>query len=630
LIELVGMITFTGSVIGYITNGISSFIANANSSGRALRISDHTVVLNWNSRASEIINDLLYSEHRERIVILVSEGREEVAAELDNRLADTLAQENEKVFDACKDRSPLGRLIYMRRHQFRNRLTVIIRQGDTFSTKQLMDVSLDKAKAVIILNKDETNRLCRYASEEAARAQEKGNALTIKTLVLVAEITAAESSADNQKIIVEVDDEWTMDLVGKIIAQKERAGKCNIVPISVNRVLGQLLSQFSIMPQLNMVYSELFSNQGAVFYSQYVDESRETHGDDILEFLSNHAHAVPLTAMRTKQQGLHCFYMADLEEDVRRVTSLPETTLEVKCNPDFWMPRRNVLILGHNSKIASLMAGFDSFRSEWNPAADGRDILNLAIVDDARSLERMNYYRAYPYVNPDLVTEADIYDQEVINRAINSFIDDQDGDTSILILSDDSVPADQLDANALAYLIYVQDIIARRKAEKAAQGLVDERIDIIVEILNPKNYDVVHSYSINNVVISNRYISKLVTQISEKDTLFEFYTDILTYDAPDSDTYVSKELYIKRCGDFFLEMPGPCTAADLIRSVYRQYKQFGSENTCSILGYITQVPTLDAFGEPTLREEKIFFTDDQTSHHIDLKPDDLLILFSNH
>ena len=64
---------------------------------------------------------------------------------------------------------------------------------------------------------------------------------------------------------------------------------------------------------------------------------------------------------------------------------------------------------------------------------------------------------------------------------------------------------------------------------------------MIVEILNPKNYDVVHSYNIDNIVISNRYISKMVTQIRQKIELYEFYQDILTYDTADCQEYERKE-----------------------------------------------------------------------------------------
>ena len=74
---------------------------------------------------------------------------------------------------------------------------------------------------------------------EVENAINKGNSQTIKTLIQVAELTGAESSLDNQKIIVEIDDDWTMELVNKIILAKQVEGKCNITPVRVNKILGQ-------------------------------------------------------------------------------------------------------------------------------------------------------------------------------------------------------------------------------------------------------------------------------------------------------------------------------------------------------------------------------------------------------
>ncbi len=99
-----------------------------------------------------------------------------------------------------------------------------------------------------------------------------------------------------------------------------------------------------------------------------------------------------------------------------------------------------------------------------------------------------------------------------------------DEDTSILILSDDMATSDNIDANALANLVYVQDMINRKKKENP--DFNEESIDVIVEIIDPKHHDIVNSYCVNNVVISNRYISKMITQIGEKEAIYEFYTDI--------------------------------------------------------------------------------------------------------
>ena len=80
---LIGMITFTGAVVGYITNVISSFIENSKAGNHTLKVSGHTVILNWNSRASEIINDLLYTGQKETVVILASQDSNDIQREID-------------------------------------------------------------------------------------------------------------------------------------------------------------------------------------------------------------------------------------------------------------------------------------------------------------------------------------------------------------------------------------------------------------------------------------------------------------------------------------------------------------------------------------------------------------------
>ena len=612
LVILVGMVFFTGGIIGYVSNQISSFIEHSNAGKRRLLTSKHTIILNWNSRASEIINDMLYSEFAETVVVLVSDKREEIMSEIDDRIADTVSKEQELVYQETSHMGMMEKFWYVKKHSFRPKVTVIVRQGDPFSNKQLMDISIDKARSVIILNRDRTSELCQYGNEIKLENRRRGNSTTVKTLALVAELTAAESSANDQKIIVEVEDPWTADIVNKIIAHKENLAKCNIVPIHVYKILGQLLSQFSIMPELNLVYNELFSKKGAEFYSVPFDIGMENR-DNFLAYFSSHAHAIPLASMDTKG-GRQFFFMADHSHDLIMETQMPDFRFSVDTNPNYWQPRRNILILGHNSNIPALLQGFQSYRNEWNPAKDGRDILNICVLDDKRGLEAIHYYRDYPYVSS--VVEADIFEQDLIYQTINWFIDEQDGDTGILILSDDQVQKEDLDATALTYLIYVQDIMSRRKELHGGKDV--EKIDVVVEILNPKNYDVVHSYSIDNIVISNRYISKMLGQLGEKDALFEFYNDILTYDDSDTDQYSSKELYIKRAGDFFSVLPGPCTAAELIRAIYIDYRKENNTNLALLLGYIKE------------NDEMIIFSGDQRDIELKLQENDRLILFSNH
>lgn len=606
---LIGMITFTGSVVGYVTNYISSFIENSKSGNRALKVSGHTVILNWNSRASEIINDLLYTGKRETVVILSSQDANSIEQEINERLSASIKSDHQAVMEECANLSGLKRVAHYLKYRPQNRVTVIVREGETYATKQLNDISISQADSVILLTKEVQNEICRFGNLERQEELKKGNSNTIKTLVQVAEMTSADDSADHQTIIVEIEDDWTAALVDRIIAHKEKLAKCHIIPVHVNRVLGQILSQFSIMPELNTVYSELFSNRGAEFF--FKPQQWEDDVDKATEqYMLSHRHAIPLTVMKTAS-GNHTFSVAGSEADCELACEPSAPTITLKVNEAYRISPRNIVIIGHNSKCQDIMSGFAAFRGEHN--LKDSEILNITVIDDPKSLERLDYYRSYPYVTKTVA--ADVFDASLIKETIENAIDSHDGDTSLLILSDDYTTAEDIDSAALTYLIYVQDIILDRQQKNP--DFDRESIDVVVEILNPKNYDVVHNFSADNIVISNRYISKMVTQIGRKQALFEFYSDILTYDEEGTTEFESKELYIKEVDQFFPEgeIPHRCTARELIWGVF---KASPDNNKAIVLGYTSPGGKM------------VLFAGDQDSIEVELTQKDKLIVFSNH
>lgn len=596
LIIFVGMISFTGAVIGYITNYISKFISDSNEGSRRLKISDHVVILNWNTRASEIINDMLYSNRNYKVVVLNTDRKQEIEKEIEERITDSIAREN----------------------GLRKNIQVVVREGDVFSAKQLNDISISSAKTIIILGSDINNTICQYGLKEKLDYSKQGNSLTIKTLMQVADITSSERSSDNQKIIVEITDPWTLELVEKIKRAKQVDSKCHIVPIDVNNVLGQILSQFSLMPELNLAYSELFSNKGMTFFSSTDREYTNTSEDELIEsYMKKHRHAIPL-ALMNRDGTTHAYFASESEKDVHTVSALPILDYSVKLNHSYWIDKKNVVVLGHNGNSDEIMKGFQAFRNEWN-YTDGREILNIIVIDDKESLEKMGYYKEYPFVSQTV--EASIYDKEIISKTIEEFYAKSVGDISVLILSDDEVLNEELDANALTNLVYVRDIIENKKETEPNFDV--ESIDVIVEIIEPKHHDIVSSYSINNVVISNRYISKMIMQIGEKEDLFDFYNDILTYDTENEDgVYESKEIYTKKVNEFFEELPEPTDALQFIRAVY-------SASTDPSIPKENQNPTIP-LGYVKAGGEMVIFAGEQSDIRVELDPKDKLIVFSNH
>ena len=577
---LLGMVIFTGAVIGYITNWVSQFIEEANSGESGLSLSNHIVILNWNTRASEIINEIMYLNRREVIVVLALEDRETIEKEIEERLLKT--SENEKI-----NGRPL-----------KNRLTILVRQGETYSTKQLNDICISAAKSIIILSPD---------SSEESDDETHDDANTIKTLVQTAHLTSAKKLED-QQIVVEVNNERTLSLVNTIIYCKESQDRSRITPIAVNRVLGQIFTQIILMPQINQVYSLLFSNGGPSFFTR--DEIKVDEDVFVKEKLQTNNTSIPLTIREDVDGQIHGYYLARNIKDISQSCQTINTSdYTVKINPHFQMEPKHILILGHNSKTSEIMQGFSSYLEEWNDLDNS--LFSITVIDDEDYLTTKNSYADYPFITS--VIAADLLDKEVICSTINQCLLTYGCNLSIFILSDDAVASEDRDAAALIYLVYVHDIINNWLVDNL--DCTSKDIDMIVEILDPKNTDVFTNYSADNIVVSNRYVSKIVTQVSEKKDLFDFYYDILTFDPSGEEKVESKELYIKTVDRFFSELPAPCNATEFIRAVYDASP---ANNKSVVLGYITK------------GEKVVLFDDNQDNIRLELSKNDKLILFSNH
>ncbi|MCL1802968.1 MAG: hypothetical protein FWG30_04915 [Eubacteriaceae bacterium] len=602
-IVVLGMIVFTGAVVGYMTDFISSFIEDADSSSKKLHISNHTVILNWNTRAAEIVNELLYKDTKEKVVILVEYDREGVLSDIDERLSDTIETENELVMAASEHLGAIKRWIYRKKNSFKSNLAVIVREGDTWSLKQLSNISIESAKSVIILSNANTY----HERESDPEHMEKGDAVMIKTLLQVIQITQEEGLEQSQQVVVEVEDDWTLELIETIISHKELDGKLKVIPVAIDYILGQIFSQISIMPELNNVYSALFSNRAASFHSEASAAGEITEEEFVESFLGSHLKAIPLAVSRDRGGAVNCFCMSNSEQSIKKAESVTwNQDIEVEINEGYKICGKHVLILGHNSKNKAIMEGFDSFNNEWKD--NGADILEIVAVDSEEYLQSQDYYSNYPCVKKAVA--ADVFDKAIICSEINDFVQANNESRCILILSDDTEDDDEIDADVLTYLILVQDIINKYKKSNPEKD--HSAINLVVEILNPKNYDIVSNFSANTIVLSNRYLSKIIEQIGEKEALFDFYYDILTYDEP---LRVTKELYVKKASEYFAKVPEACTAADLIRAVY---KASPSANKALVLGYFQSDGGM------------VIFEGDQSKINVELSSEDKLIVFSNH
>ena len=603
---IIGMITFTGAVIGYLTNILNDFIDNATAGNTRLYLSDHTVILNWNARAPEIVNDLLYSDNKETVVALVKSGGDDIKKEIEERLHLTIEKENAVVYEKADTMGFFARRRYLKNNKLGNNVTFIVIEGNIFSQKQLRDIRIDLAKAVIILSNDPTD-----SAAEDGRQSDEGNPQAVKALMQAADIVSAGKAAHNQNIIIEITDPWTYDIVQRIISGKELGEKCNIVKFQVEKFLGQLLAQLSITPEMTPVYDDLFSNKGAAFYTEPVQTDDEI--GYIRDYLSTHQNAVPLTLLSHNGESWFCF-AADNQNSITKKHEPESSGFSVKLNKTQNECKR-VIMIGHNSKVEEIMSCYESYIScqtrdkQFSP-------LKVTVIDEADSLSRMDHYRSYSFVEE--AAELDIYNIDKTFETIDRLLFNTSEETSILILSDDTELDENADSSALMYLVYIQDYIKELLRKNPVYD--KQKVKTIVEITDPRHYDIVKGYEMVDAVISNRFTGNIITQIGEKESIYDFYKDLLSYSSYEPGGQ-NKKPQLKKVSSFFKETPPTCTAHDLVRAVFEASV---SSNVASekyypmlVLGYIKA------------NGETIIFSGDLSEINVSLEAEDKIIVYTD-
>ncbi|MCF7933036.1 MAG: hypothetical protein K9K93_07695, partial [Acholeplasmataceae bacterium] len=264
VVIITSMITFSGGIIAYMASLFASVIDAARQGRNKAYLYDHILILNWNHKALELINDYGHDDETTTVVIMSDREKEEIERNLKRKLTEN-------------------------RHRGQKRLNIIVRQGDVFSKSDLEDVSASRARAVIVLS-----------DEEAARGQMTyhKDILAMKTVMLVCSL----ETTIEQTVIVEIKDPDSAALIKNKIG-KETPGNIHILTIMPDELMGRLIAQTLLMPALNNVYQELFSFDGAEFYA--IEER------DVKDYLLTHDKAIPIYTLEGKT-----YVLAENRDDI--------------------------------------------------------------------------------------------------------------------------------------------------------------------------------------------------------------------------------------------------------------------------------------------------------------------------
>ncbi len=401
VVVVLSMVLFSGVVIAMTTNALKGYFEKKSNAEGNLFLQDHIIIFNWNSKVPQIVEDLVYADENSTVLIYSSKEKEYVQSQITNVLQESKSQKLAKV-------------------------NVIVKGGNPILRGGLKDISIENAKSIIIMTRDDMQE---DTTEEISNA----DLFTLKTLISVGGMPINKNCA----IIVEVSEAETVGIVNDMAKTVKTLEDNHIIPIAFNRRLGLFISQFILNPGLEKVFNEFFSFEGAEIYpipKVSIEQALSTldkaipvmQGDEILYVLSENSNNASST---------NAFSSIKRKIDIK----------DIDTEKDL-----NVILIGDNSKKRYIINSLNVYKNN-----------------------------VYPNIN--------ILDFENISDEFIAFVSKTNKKCIIMILSDESAGIQSYDSNVYHAVIKLQKYLVNKPNLHVIVELLDPVNHNIIGDFNVEN-----------------------------------------------------------------------------------------------------------------------------------------------
>jgi hypothetical protein len=501
---LVGVIILS-MLIAFITTALDQKLAALRKGFSRVIENDHTLILGWNDRIIEILRELVIANESEKdasVVILADHPKED----MDDHLSMHLKE--------------------------RKTTRVVTRSGKPSAKLSLDTASLNTCKSVIVL------ATCSDAAAEAEKAA--SDTRIIKTLL---GIMASRESDEKLNIVAELFLSRSREMAVDISPDE-------IMAIDGPEILARILVQTSRSVGLSVVYSEALSFDGCELYFHSAQWNRITFANVQYHFPDG----VPI-GVRHQDGTLEINPPIDLVlEDSDDVLILAEddSTIEFLNNPvatpgNFELANeRNTqqtereLLIGWNEKVPTIISEYDDY------------VLSGSKIDVMVRQRSARIDQEIEQLNDRLenVTVSLMVKDPTLVESLRDVAPYQYDNIIILSQSPEDADPETTDSETIVILLLLRQLFEELGAEAVA------KTKIITEVMDSENQELVARAGVNDFIISNRFVSTILAQISEEADIKRVYDDLFSEDG--------SEIYLKPASLYFTDLPAERSFADMM------------------------------------------------------------------
>lgn len=498
-------IVMLSALIAFITTAFDQKISELKR-GRSKVVEDgHTLLLGWNEqRIIEIIRELQIANESEDDACIVI-------------LAD-------------KDKEEMDDIIRLRLSKAGN-TRIITRSGKITTLANLDMVSLQQAGSLIVL------AACADTDGEEEKAL--SDASVIQTILAV-----SKNRIDKEDFAVVA--EIFNDAYRKVI---DSSFSDFVVTVNTSDILAKLLVQTSRSVGLSTVYSEILSFDGCEMYF-HEDNWRGMKFGELVYYFPD---GVPMGVLKNdgsimlnpdaEYRMRHSDQVLIVADDDSTIELLEEPVAKAKV---YALPERKLnqqkekeLIIGWNHKSKTIISEFSDY------VIDGSQIdILLSNASEKIKAEIKSLDSKIDNVDIRLVEKNSLNADDLISLEPFNY-------NNIIILANESdgLDPERVDAENIVTLLLLRNIF-REHGDEAVET------KIITEVLDSQNHELVSETGVKDVIISNRLVSMIMSQISENKNIKSVYDDIFEEDG--------SEIYLKPLSLYFETIPQELSFADLI------------------------------------------------------------------
>jgi len=352
----------------------------------------------------------------------------------------------------------------------KHKINLIVRQGNPASLSELKDVGIERASGILIMNS---------GASGASSGDESRETDYLGSLDLVLKL-GNFNLRPNIPIGVETSTQEASEIMCSLRKDILGLNDLQIQFFAHHKKIGQFMALAVSNPDLCNVLSELLSYRGCEFYP--INKiSRE-------EYLENHCEGIPTVVFGDK---MYC--LADDETAARRKRAVTYKT-----------------------------------ERRLQPSKKGLSKRPLKLFVIGKNRKYKYFVEALKLTHPDTVINH--FDTNDIRNFVDTVVKQGDRDSVAVVLSDDTVPPKNYDANVFWTVIELSRVAS----------INERQFKIFAEIIDPKNQKSLENLNIQNFVVSTQVVSTFSNKLLNDANSVYFYEELFVIPSNFFDIDVSR------------------------------------------------------------------------------------------